>query len=158
MRHLFFAFFLFLLVESPLQAQPDNERSVWKKMDLTAEQASALKTIRHESQKKMIDLRAELRKARLDFRNLRGSENTDRKRIEQLARQIADLRVEQVLLLHDADEEVKEVLSPEQQQYWREIKNERRDRTLGLLRERGLPGQRDGAMFRRDGHAPPPSR
>lgn len=149
MQRLLLAIIFLLIAAGPLQTQPRDARSIWKELNLAETQKSALRTIRIESKKEMIDLRGETRKKRLDLREIRDSENADRSAVESVLRELADLRVRQILLLHDADERVNKVLTPEQQQKWQEIKHMRIAKRLKGPQDRDGSGS-DGAMFRRD--------
>lgn len=125
MKTLLLALAMILLASSGLQAQPGPEAGAWKKMNLSEEQKSTLKDIRANTQKQMIDLRASLQKKRVDLRAMMDADNPDRSAFERLNREIADLQVQQKLLLFDADRDVSNALDPAQLEQWKEIKERR---------------------------------
>lgn len=142
MRAIFLAATFLLLSLSPLFAQRGPEARLWKKMNLTAGQMTALKEIRANTQKQMVDLRASLNKKRIDMRSLMESETPDRTAFEGLSRDIADLQVQQKLLLFDADQQVMKNLDAEQQKQWKIIKHGRMQRLEQGMRRFGRDMQR----------------
>lgn len=133
MRSLLLSLLALLLGTLPLSAQRGPDRAMWKKMNLTEQQAQAIKDIRAQSQKQMIDLRAMINKHRVDLRTLREEDSPDRATFERLSREIADLQVRQKLLLFDADQAIITQLDEAQQQQWKSIKQSR-----GQRLERGM--------------------
>ncbi|MBR9977694.1 MAG: Spy/CpxP family protein refolding chaperone [Bacteroidetes bacterium] len=149
MQQFLLAILFLLIAAGPLHTQPRDARTQWKELNLTETQKSTLNTIRIESKKEMIDLRGEARKKQLDLREMRDSEHADRSTVERVVREIADLRVRQVMLLHDADVRINEVLTPEQQKKWREIKRMRLEKRMRGMHDRDGAGY-GNAMLHRD--------
>lgn len=138
MKAIIFAAALLLMSSAAILAQPGPDTGAWKKMNLTEEQKSTLKSIRSETQKQMIDIRASLQKKRIDMKEMVDGESGDRAAFERLSREIADLQVQQKMLLFDTDQKVMKNLNPEQQKMWKEMKAKRMHKAM--RRGRG-PGQ-----------------
>jgi Spy/CpxP family protein refolding chaperone len=119
-----------VLAGTALHAQPRRDGRVWRALDLTEAQQSAITDIRRQAQKGMIDLRAEMQKKRIDLRAVASTESPDRTNYERLSRDMAELRLRQKLLLFDTDQSIREQLDPEQQKKWKELRDTR-------LQERG---------------------
>lgn len=161
MKQIILAAVVLLLSAGTLSAQPVPHAGAWKKMNLTEKQKSALKDIRTSAQKQMIDIRAGLQKKRIDMKNMVTGETSDRAAFERLSREIADLQVQQKMVLFDADQNVMKQLDPEQQKQWKEIKGLRMRERMEGMRERmrgpkeEMRGRRE--MMRERRHdAPPP--
>jgi len=112
------------------------------RLNLTPEQKSAMRDIRTTARKNMIDLRADLQKKRIDAREIMQAEAEDRHAFERIAREIADLQVRQKLLLFDTRQEIMKLLTPEQQQQFRESEGKRRHTRSENVRDR-FRGRRD---------------
>ncbi len=114
-------------------------------MQLTDTQVQSLGDIRRESQKSMIDLRSSIQKKRIDLRAIMASDKPVRADVERLAREIADLQVNQRMLMFDGDQKVMQVLTPEQQKKWKELREERGQRFRRGMKEEMRGGrQRKG--------------
>lgn len=144
MRPIILSAILLLLTSGPLFAQPGFEAGAWKKMNLTDRQEKTLKEIRGTTQKQMIDLRATLQKKRIDLRTVVENDDPDRAVFERLTREIADLQVQQKLLLFDTDRAVSKNLNDEQLKLWKQRKQNRLARFLDGM------GGREAQM--REGH------
>ncbi|MBE0643028.1 MAG: periplasmic heavy metal sensor [Bacteroidetes bacterium] len=171
MKSIIVAATILLLGAGTLFAQPGPHSAAWKKMNLTAEQKTALKDIRSNSQKQMIDIRAALQKKRIDMKDMVQGESSDRVAFERLSREIADLQVRQKLVMFDADQNVMKQLNADQQKLWKEIKAQRMSKGMERMRgmrdrmrgpEKGMRGSEDEMnghreMMRERMHpAPPP--
>ena len=162
MKTLIIAVTRLLLGGRGTNAQPGPDAAAWKKMNRSDEQTTALKSIRAETQKEMIDLRASLNKKRVDLRAMMDGENPDRAAFERLNRAIADLQVKQKLLLFDADRDIVARLNPDQREQWKEIKSSRMQRFGQDLREDGKAlrgpgaGRRGSRSMHPDMDPPPP--
>jgi Spy/CpxP family protein refolding chaperone len=144
----------FLLLETGhVFAQPGSDPGVWEKMNLSEDQRSELKQIRSDTRKQMIDLRANLQKKRVDMRSMMDSDTPDRVAFEKLSREMADIRLQQKMLLFDTDQSIMKNLNPEQQKLWKEMR-QRRLHSLGDGRhDRG--GLRDRGDMRDRGKGRP---
>ncbi len=118
-----------LLFSSPATAQPERgfagaQLKRLEKLDLTADQKSALRDAMKEQRKKMIDLRAGLQKKRVDLGDLMEKETPDRKSYEALNKEIADLQLQQKMLLFDMRTSLMSILTPEQRKTWMESRGD----------------------------------
>jgi Spy/CpxP family protein refolding chaperone len=95
-----------------------------EKLDLSSEQKSALKDAMREHRKKGIDLRAAVQKKRLDLKELMDAEQPDRKRYEALNKEIADVQLQQKMLLFDMRQSLMNILTPEQRKTWMDSRGE----------------------------------
>jgi Spy/CpxP family protein refolding chaperone len=112
-----------------------------EKLDLSSEQKNALKDAMREHRKKGIDLRAAVQKKRLDVKDIMDAEQPDRKRYEALNREIADVQLQQKMLLFDMRQSLMNILTPEQRKTWMESRGE------GM---RGRDGNRPNRRGNRD--------
>lgn len=140
---------------SPLLAQPGDgdprprrdmsPQLLKEKLNLTDAQLKSLGDIRRDAQKTMIDTRSTIAKKRVDMRALMATDAPARADVERLTREIADLQVAQRMQMFDTDQKVLQVLSPEQQTKWKELRGERMDRFREGMRDRmGRGMQRRG--------------
>jgi len=97
-------------------------------LELTAEQQKKIKDIVRAQRKQMIDLRASIQKKRIDLRAITDSETPDRRAFENLSKEIADIQLQQRLLLFDSRNDILKILTPEQRQQWKEIRSTGSDR------------------------------
>lgn len=92
-----------------------------EQLRLTAEQVHALRTLRDDLQRAAIARIAQIKLAILDLRGLREQEPLDLPKVEAQVRRIALLRAHQhiahIKLIHDS----KAVLTPEQQEKWKQL-------------------------------------
>lgn len=155
MRPIILSAIFVLLTVGPLFAQPGSEAGAWKKMNLSDSQEKTLKEIRGTTQKQMIDLRASLQKKRVDQRTVVESDDPDRGAFERLTREIADLQVQQKMLLFDADRAVSKNLNDEQLKLWKQIKQKRLARFMDGMGGRGAQ-MREGRDRMRGGRGSMP--
>jgi len=118
-----------LLFPPLLSAQPRPDlRKDLEGLELTAEQQKKIKDIVRAQRKQMIDLRASIQKKRIDLRAITDSETPDRRAFENLSKEIADIQLQQRLLLFDSRNDILKILTPEQRQQWKEIRSTGSDR------------------------------
>jgi Spy/CpxP family protein refolding chaperone len=145
-RQIFPLLAMILLLSFSASAQPGRgfrEEGLRRleKLDLSSEQKSALKDAMREHRKKGIDLRAAVQKKRIDLKELMEAEKPDRKRYEALNKEIADVQLQQKMLLFDMRQSLMNILTPEQRKTWMESRGE------GM---RGRDGHRPGRHGDRD--------
>ncbi len=126
-----------------------KSEKVAAELNLTPEQRKKLVELASNHEKKVVDLRAEIQKKTIDLNNILRTENYNRKQIEPLIKEIANLEAElRVLrLMHMA--EVRNVLTPDQVNKLRErfqivVRQEIREK----MRERIDREQREENMQR----------
>ncbi len=160
MKKIILSLLFIVLFAGPLFAQPGErprhlKREQIEKLNLSDQQQETLRALRSTTQKEMIDLRAEMRKMRVDLAEMRRSENPDRTKFETLTRGIADLRVRQSLLRFDAHQKMMNELTPEQQEAFKEIQQDmkRKFRDGRAARRQGPPRSDRGEC---DGRGPGP--
>ena len=129
MKKILLAIALILLTAGPLFAQPEGQppkmkREQLEKLNLTQEQKEALRDLRSATKKEMIDIRAELQKARVDMESMKHSDTRDRASFEKLARKMADLKVREGLLRFDTQEKLLKQLTAEQQEMFKEMRQD----------------------------------
>lgn len=140
---------------TPLFSQPGDDdprprremapQMLKEKLNLTDAQMKSLGDIRRDAQKAMIDTRSAIAKKRVDLRALMATDAPARTDVERLTREIADLQVAQRMHLFDTDQKVMQVLTPEQQTKWKEMRGERMERFREGMRDRmGRGMQRRG--------------
>jgi len=96
---------------------------LFDKLNLTDSQKDKINSLRTEHQKKMIDLRADLQKARLDEKELRNSDNISRSDVVKVTEKINKIRDEISLLRANHRMDIYEVLTPEQKKIAKDMKN-----------------------------------
>ena len=129
----------FLLLATPVFAQKDAPRrgdGPAGKLQLTTEQKQSIRVIRDESRKSGVDLRARIEKLRIDIGAMVDDESTDRSALEQKLRQVADLQVQQKLLLYDTEQKILPLLNEEQKETWKEMKRHRMEGKKDRARNR----------------------
>lgn len=99
--------------------RPDRVR-LHDRLDLTEEQQSKLDGIRTAHQKKMIDNRAEFQKIRLSVREETRKAEPDMRAIEDLVKKQETLRTAMQLERIKHWNNIREVLTPEQQEIWQQ--------------------------------------
>ncbi|MDT8323810.1 MAG: periplasmic heavy metal sensor [Bacteroidota bacterium] len=139
MKKIILSLLFVILFAGPLFAQPgDRPRRLMRdhieKLDLTEQQQETLRALRTATQKEMIDIRAEMKKMRLDLAEMRRSEHPDRTTFETLTRGLADRRVRQAMLRYDAQQKMMQELTAEQQEKFRDMQ---KDMKRGFREGRG---------------------
>ncbi|MCB2205964.1 Spy/CpxP family protein refolding chaperone [bacterium] len=151
MKHKIIIPLLIVLFASPVLAQPEDRppelmRKQLKELNLSPEQRDAMRELRSSTQKDMIDIRASMRKIRVDLDDMRKAESPDRAQFEKLNRQLADLRVRQAMLRFDAHQKMMEQLTPEQKEKFNDMMDGMRmnmkDRMRGKMKEHRGHGPR----------------
>jgi Spy/CpxP family protein refolding chaperone len=94
------------------------------KLNLTDSQKDKIYSLRNEHQKKMIDLRADLQKARLEARGLRRSNNISRSDVVNSTEKINKIKNEMALLRTNHRMDIYEVLTPEQRQIAKDMRDD----------------------------------
>ncbi|RNC79887.1 MAG: periplasmic heavy metal sensor [Balneola sp.] len=100
------------LAQRAMQAQQQNDRLG---LDLTDEQKEQMKAIKMETQKSILPIQNELREKQAQLRSLTTSENANFGKAEDVVRQIGDLRTELQLIQLSSREEIRNLLTEEQQ-------------------------------------------
>jgi len=97
-------------------------------MKLTPEMEQRFQGLRAEFQKAMVRQRAEIDLAGIDMRELMDAEEPDKSAIGRKMKEVSDLQHEQQLAGLDHRFAVREMLTPEQREIW---KNHHRGRGVG---------------------------
>lgn len=134
MRSILIAILMIAAAAGPLFAQSGDrgtrERSESRKqmeeLNLTEQQKDVMRDVCVATKMKMIDLRADLKKKRLELREIMREDTPHRAAFERIAREITDLQLRQKLLLFDSRQEVMKLLDAEQQKLFREMQHHRR--------------------------------
>jgi Spy/CpxP family protein refolding chaperone len=129
MKKFILSLLFIVLFAGPLFAQSGErprhlQREQIEKLNLTDQQQESLRALRTATQKEMIDMRAEIRKMRVDLAEMRRGENPDRTKFETLTRGIADLRVRQAMLRFDTHQKMMKELTPEQQEMFKDMQKD----------------------------------
>ncbi|GEM_PF-3186426 len=95
-------------------------------LELSKEQTQKLETLRYEMEKKSIDMRAELDKARLELNRLQDSEKIDRKAILSQAEKVNSLEGKLKIAKIEHMLDIAETLTPEQRAMLKERQPEGR--------------------------------
>lgn len=145
--------FLFVAFANIVSAQPGRgfgRDYLFDKLDLTEEQESKLDNLRDKHQKDMIDMKADLEKARLDLKNLtkdgsfaRADFLTAHKKVQSIKNKIGDSWANHRMDMLD-------VLSKEQREKIADIKDDFRDDCRGMKRN-----HMRNKMFQHRGHFMP---
>ncbi len=133
MKHKFFAIIftaiLFFASQANLVAQEVEEEDVdiqhpeiMQELKLTDTQKDKLFSLRTEFQKKMVDLKAELQKNMISVRELRNSDNINRKEVLALTDKINDSRNKIAIARANHLMDMYEVLTPDQRAQLKKIK------------------------------------
>jgi len=85
-------------------------------LDLSAEQKDNMKTIRTETEKKIVPIRADIELKEIDLREAMAADNPNRNRIMQLTKEISDLKLKIQQLKIDEKLKVHAMLTPEQRE------------------------------------------
>ena len=154
MKHFTLATLLALFFIVPmLQSQPrrDGRREAKERLNLTAEQEKAMKDIRVESATKLIDIRADIAKKRLVLGKILNDDMPDRATAERGMKEITDLQQQMKMILFDADMSVRKLLTAEQRQIYKELKEMKRDGRRSGNNHGKRHGGHDGDGRRRGG-------
>lgn len=124
-----FIFALFADVNAQMR-KDRKERSprLHEELNLTAEQESKLDDLRNEHQKQMIDLRAELDKARLENQTLRRSDELNRSDILDQTNKMNSIKNKMAEMRTNHFMDVYSNLNDEQRKIWKDQKQDRPDR------------------------------
>lgn len=95
-----------------------------EKLNLTDAQKSKVEELRTNHQKKMIDLKADLKKKEVELRALRISEKFNRNDLLKLTKEISDLRASIANERANHLMDIYELLDNNQKKIWREMKPE----------------------------------
>ncbi len=108
-------------------ARDDRSERSHVRQDMMAElklsdaQKEQIGKLRFEHQKSMIDARARTQKARLELRQLMHAEKPDRAVIDKSLRAVSDAQLQQKTLRVDHWFAVRSLLTPEQQEIWKNM-------------------------------------
>jgi Spy/CpxP family protein refolding chaperone len=111
------------------------------KLNLTDEQEDKVESLRIEHQKKMIDLRATLQKARLDSKDIRSNKNISRSEVISSVEKLNKIKNEISLAAANHRMDVYETLTPEQQEIWKDLKKDFSRKDMKFKRH----GMKDGS-------------
>ncbi len=100
--------------------------SVMDELDLSDEQAEKLRKKKSSFRKEQIRLKAAMKVAKIDYKDLLSEEKVDMKAVEKKVRKIADLVAEQMMNSAKASSEMRMVLSKEQRTKSREFMRKRK--------------------------------
>lgn len=106
------------------------------RLDLTEEQRDAIRPMRFELEKKLIDLNQKIAIARLELRQLLHAETLDQSSIARKMGDISQLRVQQKTLRLENWFEIQKLLTPDQQKSWKRLLQ---------MKMAGNGGRREGA-------------
>lgn len=112
-------------------------------LELTSVQSDKFDLLKLQHQKKMIQIRSQIKTARLDLRQLQRAKTPDRKSIETALKNINDMELQAKLARTDFWFSVRELLTPEQQLRWNEHRNERGHEPMRGKRNNTHRKQRD---------------
>ncbi|RCK77316.1 MAG: hypothetical protein IGBAC_1625 [Ignavibacteriae bacterium] len=90
------------------------------RLDLTESQEKEFRKLNYDLQKKQTDLRAKIRTAQIELRELLDSEKIDRTAIEKKIKDIADLKLKLQMNRLDHWFAVNKILDEKQQKIWKE--------------------------------------
>ncbi len=108
-------------------------------IDLSEKQLEQIRQIRKEGERELIDLRAQLRKAELDLRDLMGDVSTPSDQIKSAVKAVLERRQAVELKTIDIMLQIRDVLSQKQREKLREvIKELRRKRREELMERRRM--------------------
>lgn len=94
-------------------------RRIIDKLDLSESQEKEFRKLRYELQKKQTDLRAKIRTAQIELRELMDADKIDRNLIEKKIKEIADYRLKLQLNRLDHWFNVYKILDEKQQKIWK---------------------------------------
>lgn len=137
--------FMILIMAGTSTAQLDQRQRrdrIHDKLNLTAEQETKIQKLRIEHQKKMIELKADLEKAKVDARETRTNDNISRSDVVNNIERINKIKNEIALSAANHRMDVYEILTPEQREIWQKEEGPRMD---------GRGRQGDGQFQKKDG-------
>jgi Spy/CpxP family protein refolding chaperone len=130
-------FLLIILLSTAVSAQPQNFRhgdpdesmyfgceNLIEKLDLTKEQKDKIDDLRLQHKKEMIDLKAELQKARLGLEEIRDKDNFTRSEVISGVENINKIKNEISLKAANHRMDIYEQLTDEQKTVWQENKGD----------------------------------
>jgi Spy/CpxP family protein refolding chaperone len=94
------------------------------KLNLTDIQKDKIKSLQVDHRKKMIDLRADLQKARVDAKEVRNNNNISRADAVKAAELINKLENEISLSRVNHRMDIYEILTPEQKKIWKDLRDD----------------------------------
>lgn len=121
-------FVLALLSDANAQKRRDmrqNYPRMQEQLNLTDQQENKLEDLRTSHQEKMIDLRAELDKARIENKRLRRSENINRNELLNQTKKMGEIKNKMAEARTNHYMDVYESLTDEQRKIWNEQKGNR---------------------------------
>ena len=118
-----------------------NRMDLKSELNLSEEQADALKDIRMKSAKDMIDITSDIKKKRIDMRSIMSEDPPIRKDMEKQMRDMSDLNIQKKLLAFDSRESMMSVLDDDQKAKFKEMRKKR-----GRGMKSGKKGCKQGRM------------
>lgn len=140
--------------EAPLAEQNRQESNLRTLLNLTPEQVRQIRAVRRENRPEWQAARQRLREARLALDQAIYSDDASDAVVEQRAREVAEAQAAEVRLRALTELGIRRVLTPEQLNTFRAVREQRRQaagekqraraaaRALGRERRRPLPSQR----------------
>ncbi len=131
MKPIVLALTLILIAAVPLSSQPEGHgknalRKAMNELNLTDEQKDALGDIRTATKKEMIDIRAGIQKKRIELKEVTRDDQPNRAMFERISRELADLQVQQKLLLFDSQQKMLQQLDADQQEVFKKLQKYRK--------------------------------
>jgi Spy/CpxP family protein refolding chaperone len=125
--------------DKAMKRGPDHAK-LMEQLDLTAEQRSALEQAQRDFQKKMVDLRADVKNARDAMRDLTETTSTTREQAMAAveAESAAELALRKAMVEHRL--QVRDIIGEENAAKLKDLRDERRD---AMRDQRGGPGGKD---------------
>lgn len=124
-----------------------KERPI-EQLNLTDEQKEQIGELRTEWQKEQIQLNADLRVARLDLKNLFADPEASDSQIRSMMESVSDQQINLRLKQRSHRMAVRNILTPDQQKIWDDLRENRRLRGGAMLKGRGMRGMRGQGMHR----------
>lgn len=132
--------------DKPMKRGPDYGK-LMDQLDLTAEQRSALDQAQRDFQKKMVDLRADVKNARDAMRDLADTTSASREQAMAAveAESAAELALRKAMVEHRL--QVRDIIGTENAAKLKALRDERRE---DMREQRGGPGGKDRGYGSRD--------
>ena len=105
-------------------------------LGMTDEQKAKIRALRQEFRKERVRAQAELRIQRMELADLMRAENPDRAAIARKLKENSEARNAQMLARFDHRQEIRSLLTPEQQAKMKEMRKGRRGHRRGNLRRK----------------------